>query len=164
MTRTEVEQFLAEPGHLVRVGSTGPEGPLVNPAWFLHRDGQLYVTPRARAAWLTNLRANPSVCFCIDEDATTYRRVTVRGVVRIVHLPGEDEQWRATYRDICLRYWDGPSVDEYLESTRHLPRALVALPFSYDDPGVTTWRAIRKDEDYAGIWAPRYWEPVVVPD
>jgi len=50
MTETEVDEFLAEPGHHVRIATAGSDGhPLVVPGWFLHRDGQIYVTPRASA-------------------------------------------------------------------------------------------------------------------
>lgn len=162
MTRTEVEAFLAEPFHLCRIATVGSDmAPLVVPAWFLHRDQRLYVTPRARSGFYALMQENPKVCFSVDEGSLPYRKVTVRGTVEILHEPGEDSDWVDVYRAIAYRYWERDAADRYLESTKHLARALVTLPFDYEREGVTTWRLPRPDEDPAGIWARRYWEPTV---
>jgi nitroimidazol reductase NimA-like FMN-containing flavoprotein (pyridoxamine 5'-phosphate oxidase superfamily) len=159
MTRTEVEEFLAEPGHHVRIATVDPDGhPLVVPAWFLYTQQRIYVTPRARSQWFSNLSTDPRACFSIDEEPRPYRKVTIRGQVEIVHPPGEDDHWRDIYRNIALRYWPSSPTDEYLGRTRHIRRALVALPLDYDSPATTTWRLPTQDEDGAGIWASRYWE------
>lgn len=165
MTETETMDFLAEPGHLVRVGTVDGGGvPLVSPAWYLVDDGRLWVTPRAKSGWLHHLEGHPAACFTIDEDVGTYRKVIVRGDVEIRQRPGDDELWRDLYRRIVLRYWAPARADAYLASTRHLTRALIALPFDYRQPGVSTWRLPAADEDQGGIWARRYWEPVTPAD
>jgi nitroimidazol reductase NimA-like FMN-containing flavoprotein (pyridoxamine 5'-phosphate oxidase superfamily) len=159
MNRAEVNDFLAEPGHHVRIATVDPGGhPLLVPAWFLCRHGRIYVTPRARSQWFTNLRRDPRTCFSIDEEPLPYRKVTVRGRVEILHPPGEDDLWRDIYRAIALRYWPSAPTDAYLDRTRSIRRALVVLSFDYDSPATTTWRLPRPGEDEAGIWASRYWE------
>lgn len=153
-----MDAFLAEPRHLVRIATVDAEGhPLVVPAWFLHRDRRLYVTPRARSSWLRHLGDDPRTCFSIDEEALPYRKVTVRGEAEILHSPGEDNVWRDLYRSIALRYWSTEAVDAYLDSTQFISRALIALRLDYAAPSVSTWRLPRGDEDPAGIWAGRYW-------
>ena len=159
MTRPEVDEFLAEPGHHVRIATVGPDGsPLVVPAWFLHRDGWIYVTPRMRSRWFEHLRRDPRACFSIDEEPLPYRKVTIRGRVEVLHQPGRDDAWRDIYRAIALRYWADEPTDDYLARTTHVRRALVGLRFDYDSPGVTTWRLPHPGEDEAGIWASRYWD------
>jgi nitroimidazol reductase NimA-like FMN-containing flavoprotein (pyridoxamine 5'-phosphate oxidase superfamily) len=161
LSESETLSFLGEPGRLVRVGTVDHDGvPLVSPAWYLVDDGRIWVTPRARSTWLRHLERHPAACFTIDEEAGTYRKVIVRGNVEIRHRPGDDDLWRDLYRRIVLRYWAPPEADAYLASTRHLTRALIALPFDFRHAGVTTWRLPAAGEDPAGIWAPRYWEPV----
>src|SRR3712207_9047834 len=82
MTSAEVADFLDEPGHLVRIGTTDDDGmPLVVPTWFIVRDGTFLVTPRERSAWFSYLRRDPRVCFTVDETAGPYRKVVLRGRV-----------------------------------------------------------------------------------
>ena len=58
LTDDELTAFLDEPGHLLRLGTVGVDGiPRVVPIWFIHRDGAIWFTPRARSAWLADLRA-----------------------------------------------------------------------------------------------------------
>lgn len=159
MSRAEVEEFLNEPGHHVRIATVDPSGhPLVVPAWFLYRDDRIYVTPRARSQWFSNLRRDARTCFSIDEEPLPYRKVTIRGSVEILHLPGEDEAWRDIYQAIALRYWQPAPTDDYFRRTRRIQRALVAIPYSFDSPATTTWRLPTPGEDEAGIWASRYWD------
>jgi nitroimidazol reductase NimA-like FMN-containing flavoprotein (pyridoxamine 5'-phosphate oxidase superfamily) len=158
MSNEEVDAFLHEPGHLVRIGTLRPDGaPLVVPTWFLYRDGKLLVTPRAKAGFWEDLQRDPRTCFSVDEDAIPYRKVTVSGTIEIVHPPGEDDSWRDTYRDIATRYQSEESADAYLAGTRHIRRALIALPLAQAE--TTTWRMPVPGEEPTGIWAQRYWTP-----
>ncbi|HEX5267359.1 MAG TPA: pyridoxamine 5'-phosphate oxidase family protein, partial [Acidimicrobiales bacterium] len=105
MTPAEVDAFLAEPGQLVRIGTTDPDGsPLVVPTWFIVEDGVFLVTPRERSRWLANLTADPRVCFTVDESVGPYRKVVVRGSAETIHPLGHDDAWRDVYRRITMRY------------------------------------------------------------
>lgn len=157
LTADETTAFLDEPGHLVRIGTVDPTGaPLVVPAWFIARDGTFLVTPRERSAWLANLRANPRVCFTVDEDEPPYRKVVLRGTVRVVHDVGDDDAWRDVYRAITMRYVPEEWGDAYLADTRDEPRALLGLPL--DEAERTTWRMpAQPGENPLAVWAPRYY-------
>lgn len=86
----------------------------------------------------------------------------VKGTVRIDHRPGEDDEWRATYRDLAIRYTPDAFADAYINATMHEPRALLSLPCAPDD--VTSWRMPEADEDPAGVWAGQYYHRRPAPE
>lgn len=157
MTAQEVDAFLEEPGHLVRIGTVEPDGaPLVVPAWFIVEDGVFMVTPRERSRWLANIAAEPRACFTVDESVGPYRKVVLRGSVRPVFPLGHDDDWRDVYRRITMRYVPAEWGEAYLADTHDEPRALLGLPIS--EATVTTWRMpARPGEDPLAVWAPRYY-------
>jgi nitroimidazol reductase NimA-like FMN-containing flavoprotein (pyridoxamine 5'-phosphate oxidase superfamily) len=157
LTPDETAAFLDEPGHLVRIGTVDPDGmPLVVPTWFIVRDGTFLVTPRERSAWLGHLRAEPRVCFTVDEEDPPYRKVVLRGRVQVLHDVGHDDAWRDLYRDITLRYVPAEWGAAYLDDTHDEPRALLGLPLA--EAHLTTWRMPSEPgEDPLLVWAPRYY-------
>jgi PPOX class probable F420-dependent enzyme len=156
MTDDEIERFLAEPGHLLRIATVDADGhPFVTPIWFVHEDGRLYVTPRERSAWWQHLQRDPRACVVVDEESLPYRKVIVRGRIEVVHRPGDDDAWRDRYRRIAERYVGPEGADAYLRATWDEPRALLAMPL--DAP--TTWRMPVEGEAPEGIWATRYYHP-----
>lgn len=157
MTEQEIRDFLGEPGHLVRIGTTDPDGlPLVVPTWFIVEDGIFLVTPRERSRWFRNLLRDGRVCFTVDESTGPYRKVVLRGTVQTLHPPGADDQWRDVYRRITMRYVPEEWGEAYLADTRDEPRALLGLPLS--GAALTSWRMpSRPGEDPLAVWAPRYY-------
>jgi nitroimidazol reductase NimA-like FMN-containing flavoprotein (pyridoxamine 5'-phosphate oxidase superfamily) len=156
MTPSDVETFLAEPGHLLRLATVDGDGaPYVVPIWFLFRDGRILVTPRERSAWWGHVQGDRRVALTVDEVDPPYRKVVVQDEATILHEPGDDDAWRDTYRDIVLRYLPEDAADAYLGGTRTVRRALLAIPC--DPASVTTWRMPLEGEDPRAIWARRYW-------
>lgn len=157
MTSDETSAFLDEPGHLVRIGTVDPDGaPSVVPTWFILRDGTFFVTPRERSAWFSHLRAEPRVCFTVDESEPPFRKVVIKGMLGVVHDLGEDDEWRDLYRDITLRYVPEDWGDAYLADTHDEPRALLGLDL--ERAAVTTWRMpANPGEDPLAVWASRYY-------
>ena len=126
-TNEEVDTFLDEPGHLLRVGTIDPDGfPAVVPIWFIRQGDDIVFTPRGPSIFLANIRRDPRVGLSIDEDPLPYRKVTVRGVARIVHEPGTDDAWRDLYRQIAKRYVPEEAAEAYVNDTADQPRALIA--------------------------------------
>jgi len=155
LTDSEIQLLLDEPGHLVRVGTVDPDGfPRVVPIWFIHRDGQIWFTPRARSVFLAKLRRDPRVGLSIDEEPLPYRKVTVQGEARLVHDLGEDDVWRDLYLEIATRYVPAEQAAAYVQETIDEPRALLAVDLAASR--VSTWRMPVEDEDPTGIWARRY--------
>jgi PPOX class probable F420-dependent enzyme len=154
LSGAEVDAFLAEPGHLLRLGSIDADGhPRVVPIWFIRQDDDLLFTPRGPSVFLANIRRDPRVGLSIDEDALPYRKVTVRGAARIVHDLGADDEWRGLYRQIARRYVPAEAADAYVDGTIAEPRALLAVTMT----DVTTWRMPSPGEDPRSIWHRRYY-------
>ena len=102
---TEVDTFLAEPGHLVRIATVDADGmPRNVPLWFILHDGLIVFTPRVHSVLLANVRRDPRVGLTIDEEALPYRKLTVQGAAQILHEPGDDDVWRDLYLRIAMRY------------------------------------------------------------
>ena len=157
LTPDEIDAFLDEPGHLLRVGTVDDDGfPRVVPIWFIRRGEEILFTPRGPSVFLANIRRDPRVGLSIDEDPLPYRKVTVRGTARVVHDVGEDDVWRDLYRSIAKRYVPADVADTYVDETIDQPRALIGVPLG-GDSRVTTWRMPVADEDGTGIWHRRYY-------
>ena len=154
----ELAAFLDEPGHLLRLGTIGTDGlPRVVPIWFIARDGAIWFTPRARSAWLRDLRADAAVCATIDESAHPMRKLIARGTAELVHDLGADDAWRDLYRSIACRYTPERFADAYLADTIAEPRALFRLVLA--DADVATWRMPLADrgEDPLAVWSTQYY-------
>lgn len=158
LTVTEVQQFLHEQGHLLRIGTTDSEGhPSVVPIWFIHEGDDILFTPRANSKFLHDIRRDSRVGLSIDEDPLPYRKVTVQGHARIIHELGHDDEWRDLYRQIAKRYIPDEAADAYVNDTNDQPRVLIAVSLTEADSRVTTWRMPFGDEDGSGIWHRRYY-------
>jgi PPOX class probable F420-dependent enzyme len=158
LSAEEVAAFLDEPGHLVRLGTVDADGfPRVVPTWFIVVDGELLFTPRGPAVFLANLRRDPRLGLCVDEEALPYRKVAVQARARIVHDLGEDDAWRDLYRRIARRYVPAEAADAYVDGTDDQPRALIGVPLGGDGVRVATWRMPVAGEDPTGIWHRRYY-------
>jgi nitroimidazol reductase NimA-like FMN-containing flavoprotein (pyridoxamine 5'-phosphate oxidase superfamily) len=158
MEASEIDSFLNEPDHLVRIGTTDADGwPRVVPTWFIYRDDQIWFTPRQESAFLTNLRRDQRVALSIDEEPLPYRKVSIQGTAQLVYDLGADDVWRETYRDIARRYIPEEAVEAYVTDTIDQPRALLAVPLATSR--VTSWRMPIGEERATGIWARRYYLP-----
>ncbi len=158
LTRDELHAFLEEPGHLLRLGTIGGDGlPRVVPIWFIHQDDAIWFTPRARSAWLADLRADSAVCATIDEPDAPMRKLIARGRAELVHDLGEDDTWRELYRSIACRYTPERFADAYLADTIDEPRALFRLRLA--DSEVSTWRMpiVERGENALAVWSTQYY-------
>jgi PPOX class probable F420-dependent enzyme len=157
LTQAEVDTFLDERGHLLRLATVDADGmPRVVPIWFIRQGEDILFTPRGPSVFLANIRRDPRVGLSIDEDPLPYRKVTVQGIARIVHDVGEDDAWRDLYRAIAKRYVDDDAADAYVDGTVDQPRALIGVTLAEPPSKVSTWRMPVEDEDPTGIWHRRY--------
>ena len=158
LTTAERDDFLAEPGVLLRVAVVREDGsPLVTAIWFLHEDGAIYFTPRENSEWFRCLRSDPRVALCIDEQPLPYRKVIAEGRAELVHDVGEDDQWRDLYRRIAGRYVPAQAAEDYIQNTIDQPRGLFRLRLA--DAVVKSWRMPLEGEAPEGIWHQRYYKP-----
>lgn len=157
LTDDELIAFLDEPGHLMRLGTVDRGGmPRVVPIWFQHDSGKLWFTPRAKSAWLDDLRAAPAVCCTIDESEGEMRKLVARGTAVLEHDLGDDDIWRDRYRDIACRYTPERFADAYIDDTIDEPRALYSLTLA--DAETSTWRMpTRRGENPLAVWGRQYY-------
>jgi nitroimidazol reductase NimA-like FMN-containing flavoprotein (pyridoxamine 5'-phosphate oxidase superfamily) len=156
LTHEETVTFLDERGHLMRLGTNGVDGlPRVMPIWFVHDEGALWFTPRAKSAWLADLRVDAAVCATIDESTGRMRKVVARGRAELVHDLGDDDVWRDRYRRIAGRYTPQEFAEAYIGDTIAEPRALYRLVLAESE--VRTWRMPGHGEDPLAVWAKDYY-------
>lgn len=156
LTAAERDSFLREPGFMMDIATVDTGGaPLATPIWFVHEEGRIWFTPRQHSEWLQNIRHDPRVALCIDEQVMPYRKVIVRGKADVVFEVGNDDAWRDRYRRIARRYLPLDDANGYVDGTDDQPRALCAVILA--DAEVRSWRMPVGDEPYQGIWAKRYW-------
>ena len=156
LSHEEQVAFLDEPGIGLRLGCTREDGsPIVVPISFLHKDGDIYFTPRAKSEWFGCLRRDPRVALCIDELDPPLRKVIIEGTVELVHDLGEDDEWRDLYRTMMKRYTSEEEADGYVDSTIDQPRGLYKVNLA--SSRVKSWRTPIGDEDPTGIWHQRYY-------
>ena len=158
LTHDELDAFLDEPGHLLRIGTVGTDGlPRVVPIWFIHRDGAIWFTPRERSAWLADLRVDAGVCATIDESVHPMRKLVARGRAELVHDLGNDDVWRDLYRSIACRYTPEWFADAYLADTIDEQRALFRLVLAGSE--VSTWRMplVERGENPLAVWSKQYY-------
>ena len=156
LSDTERDEFLAQPGVLMRIACVRENGsPLVTPIWFIFHDAAIYFTPRERSEWFACLKSDARVCLCIDEDALPYRKLVIEDEAELVHDLGHDDVWRDLYRQIAMRYVPANEAEAYVNNTIDQPRALYKVTLS--SASVKTWRMPIPGGDQTGIWHSRYY-------
>ncbi len=91
MNPQERDRFLAG-RHVAVLITTDSEGRSVpTPIWYLYRDGLLYFRTEEASAKVANVRRNPRVSVCVQEERAPYKAVIVYGTAEIQ----EDPEWLA---------------------------------------------------------------------
>src|SRR5512139_3616254 len=158
LTDPERDAFLAEPGVILHLATTRPDGrPAVTPIWFIYEEGAIWFTPRAQSEWLGDLRREPRVALAIAEQPLPYRKVVIEGRAELVYDLGKDDAWRERYRRIARRYVPPDAAEAYVQNTIDQERALFRVPLAGSK--VRTWRMPVGDEPGDGIWHHRYYAP-----
>ncbi len=79
LNRAEWERFLTG-RHVAVLATVGPEGaPVLTPIWYLYRDGRLYMRTGLESVKARNVRRDPRVTVCVQDEEPPYRSVTVYG-------------------------------------------------------------------------------------
>ncbi|MEX0801224.1 MAG: TIGR03618 family F420-dependent PPOX class oxidoreductase [Dehalococcoidia bacterium] len=79
LTRPQWERLLAG-RHVAVLGTLGLEGePVLTPIWYLYRDGVLRMRTGGESAKASNVRRDPRVTLCVQDERPPYKSVTVYG-------------------------------------------------------------------------------------
>ena len=79
MSRSERDRFLAG-RHVAVLVTIGVDGrPVPTPIWYLYRDGLLYFRTESDAVKTQNIRRDPRVSVCVQEERAPYKALVVHG-------------------------------------------------------------------------------------
>jgi PPOX class probable F420-dependent enzyme len=79
----QAERFLRG-RHVAVLTTINADGtPLQTPIWYLYRDGIIYMRTGEESAKARNIRRDPRVSVCVQDERPPYRGVTVRGTASL---------------------------------------------------------------------------------
>lgn len=79
MSRGERERFLAG-RHVAVLATISPKGEAVlTPIWYLYRDGKIYMRTGLESVKARNVRSDPRVTVCVQDERPPYASLTVYG-------------------------------------------------------------------------------------
>ena len=117
----EMDDFLDDPGRMVRVSTTNADGtPHIVPLCFkFHRDnGTFFLSTGSDSVTVKNLKRNPYIALCIDDDEFPFRAVVVEGLAEVSEEMGTDHEGLKTVVDqffgegMWEKYKDAPTAQK----------------------------------------------------
>lgn len=83
MSHSDRERFLAG-RHVAVLVTIGADGrPVPTPIWYRYRDGLLYFRTETAAVKAENIRGDPRVSVCVQEERPPYKAVVVYGTAEV---------------------------------------------------------------------------------
>ena len=87
MSRSQKERFL-NGRHVAVLVTIGADGrPVPTPIWYRYRDGLLYFRTETDAVKTENIRRDPRVSVCVQEERPPYKAVVVHGTAEVREEP-----------------------------------------------------------------------------
>ncbi len=75
----QAERFLRG-RHIAVLTTINADGtPLQTPVWYLYQDGLIYIRTSSNSGKVRNIRRDPRVSICVQDERPPYRGVTVNG-------------------------------------------------------------------------------------
>jgi PPOX class probable F420-dependent enzyme len=121
------EEFVREAriGRLITIGRDG--APHVAPIWYVYDEGTFLILTDETSLKVRNIKRDPRVVLCIDDERPPYHYVIARG--EAVLAPPLGEAWRLA---LAVRYLGTEIGRRYVESTGADNEILIRLaPTSY---------------------------------
>ena len=113
MTPSEYRSFLLEGTRTAKVATTKEDGqPHNTPVWFLLDEDEIVFTTWHESVKAKNLRRDPRLALCVDDQVPLYSFVMIEGTATISSLPGELKKWATR---IGARYMGEDRAEEYGE-------------------------------------------------
>ena len=141
MDRTEIDEFLAERRNAILGTINARNEPIQVPVYFNWQNDKVYISVTSERGFFPNLRRNPRVSVCVDDDGPPPRTVLVRGEVEVIE---GDAIWPPT-EGILDKYMPADRKDAFLERMRKEPRVILAITPTM----ITSWMG---DTSKREIW------------
>ena len=151
MSQAQLERFLGGRHIAVLITLAADGRPVPTPIWYLYRDGVFYFRTAADAVKTRNVRRDPRVSICIQDERPPYRAVIVQGSAEVQQ--GLD--WLD--REIPRRYLGAVGAYGYRQAARQRieqgpevalvvrPERTTSFDYSPDTPLVgTLWLALKR--------------------
>jgi PPOX class probable F420-dependent enzyme len=111
MTADEYRAFLLERPRTAKLATVRADGrPHVAPVWFDLDGDTLVFTTWHTTVKAANLRRDPRVCLCVDDDVPPFAFVIVEGIAAISEDAAELRRWATS---IAGRYMGSDQADAY---------------------------------------------------
>jgi PPOX class probable F420-dependent enzyme len=116
LSRKQRERLFAG-RHVAVLATIGADGvPVPTPIWYLYRDGQFYFRTEEHAVKTENIRRDPRVSICIQDERAPYRYAIVYGAAQLV----EAQPWLA--RDLPRHYLGAIGAVGYRSAAEQIER------------------------------------------
>ena len=84
LTEEQVVDFLSKNKLNLLLGTIdNKQEPNVHPVWFLYENGKLFVETAKTSRKVLNIKQNPKIYFCVDDETIPYKGVRGKGTIRI---------------------------------------------------------------------------------
>lgn len=111
MTRDEYIAFLLEGTRTAKVATVKDDGqPHTTPVWFLIDGEEIVFTTWYDSVKAANLRRDPRIAMCVDDQTPPYAFVMVEGTVTISESPEDLRKWATR---IGARYMGEDRAEEF---------------------------------------------------
>lgn len=110
MSPAEVDAFLRYGTRTLKLATVRPGGaPHVVPVWFVVDGEDIVFTTSSGSVKARNLRADPRVSVCVDDERSPFAFVTASGVATLAERPADHLQWTTR---IAGRYVGADQAEE----------------------------------------------------
>ena len=147
MKPEDVAEFLCQP-HIGVLATLRRDGrPYTVPVWFLHREGNFWITVTYERVWCKQLLADPRASRCVEVAAPVVAQVGVDGSVVVHELPTFDI-WPIS-RQLVDKYVPVEGRDAFFANMQTEHRLLFELvPDVFRAIDMRVYRGKRGDRDF----------------
>ena len=111
MSRAECWEFMTAQAHTAKLATVRPDGrPHVVPIWFARDGEQIVFTTWHTSVKARNLRHNPWLSLCVDDEAPPFTYVKVEGTAE---FSGDLDELRHWATRIAARYMGADLAEAY---------------------------------------------------
>jgi len=84
LDEAQAVEFLEKSVLNLQLGTVDADGEAnIHTVWYVHENGRLYIDAARASKKVANIRRNPRVYFCVDDEKTPYRGVRGKGTATI---------------------------------------------------------------------------------
>ncbi len=146
LSKPEWERYLRG-RHVCVLATIGPAGePVLTPIWYLYRDGRFLIRTGLESIKAMNVRRDPRVTICVQDERPPYKSVTIHGRATI------EPEAEGLAKDMARHYLGGVAGAAYQRISREAIEQSAEITLV-----VTPERALSQDFSletpiYARLW------------